>query len=334
MGSVLANIVSCDVSTHIVFHDDHIWTEGMGAKWRFVKYALWLTLRLRQQRSDIAWLPNPAQMQNPQAHVPSMMGGLGMLQPTAPPPALADRSASWLRECVRLGGIRRVDLQLQTKVEPLELVLRAAEAKALATMREAGGQRVAFFLSGPHAPMHWHGSAGAWLHDCFFRHRLARSLRAAARGVLAEGACSDAGDAGAPQTGVARPRLYPDVLMAEAKSDFLVSIHVRHFESDAWNLPPVYYESALRAVFAATPLNCSNTRIFAVGPSSSPVMRHIPSVFSCARVLARDVIEIQDEPNMDPDAEDDYDPADDVDDARRGYVFADLEVPLEAPPRH
>ena len=99
---------SCTSHRHVIFHNDHIWSEGGGAKWRFVKYALWFTLRLRQLAGsdEVVWMPNPAQMQNPQMSelLPSMMGGLGITQPTAPAPALVNRTVKWLHERVQSGG--------------------------------------------------------------------------------------------------------------------------------------------------------------------------------------------------------------------------------------
>ena len=32
---------------HVLFHEGSAHTEGLGAKWREVKYGLWLTLRLQ-----------------------------------------------------------------------------------------------------------------------------------------------------------------------------------------------------------------------------------------------------------------------------------------------
>eukprot|EP00966_Prymnesium_polylepis_P309520 7151630-Prymnesium_polylepis.1 len=145
---------------HVVFHDDHFWTEGGGAKWRFAKYSLWFALRLRQLAAPIAvaWMPNPAQMQNPQMseRLPSMMGGLGILRPDALPPVLANRSAAWLRERIERGEYRRVDVPLEPGGRNT-----GAEQTALAAMTDAHDARpIAYFLTGPAEPMHWHGAAG------------------------------------------------------------------------------------------------------------------------------------------------------------------------------
>ncbi|KAL1515549.1 hypothetical protein AB1Y20_002169 [Prymnesium parvum] len=296
--------MSCSRQPHVVFHDDHVWTEGGGAKWRFVKYGLWLTLRLRQLvgSEDVQWLPNPAQMQNPQMsrRRPSMMGALGIVQPTAPPPVLANRSAAWLGERVRLGEYRRVNLELH----PTEN--SGAERKALAAIADTSDPLpLAFYAVGPSQPMHWHGSAGAWLHHCFFLHRKRRSRRAAG----ANGGASERGG-----TLLELDRWLP-------RGAYLVGVHVRDFTAAAsaeWNLPASYYAGLVAAVFNATPLSCANTRIVVLGPPGNPAVEQLSQSFECATVEARLTIEIHSSPQEDPTAGDDYTPEDDDDDAVRG----------------
>lgn len=200
-------------------------------------------------------------MQNPQmskAH-PSVMGGLGILQPTAPPPALLGRSPGWLRERVAEGEYRRVDLVLDENRSP------TAEQQAGAAFADMADRRpIAFFLIGPEsaAPMHWHGTAGAWLHECFFRHRLARAKRQFGDATAAEPA---------PAMAASEQHTRSDLLAVPAgpmeldkllfPDRYLIGIHVREFPSAEWNLPGSYYVSAVRAVFDATPLSCGNTQV-------------------------------------------------------------------------
>lgn len=272
---------------HVVFTDEAIWTEGMGAKWRFVKLGLWFALRLRQrlhggdagnvasQSATVAWLPNPAEMQNPHvADRMSMMGGLGILQPTAPPPALHGRSAQWLHACVDSGEFRRVNVTLQMTLAGAG----AAEASVVDSLRDWSNlppqqrQPLAFFVSSTKLqPMHWHGSAGAWLHAAFFTHRKARARRAASE--------------------TAWPALPGLVTTSER---FVIAVHLRQFRESTWNLPPSYFVSAIKAVFTFTPLRCANTAILIVGQEDAPAARTILDTFpECSVSMGTSVEEVR-----------------------------------------
>ncbi len=302
---------------HVLFHDGSVHSEGVGAKWREVKYAVWLVLRVNwllqshpQSNATLAWLPNPAMMQNPHLDEHrSMMGGLGILD--AGMPVLRETPA-WLEEQVQSGAYSVVELQLeQKKFAPLPGLLqssrtghtaasdRALERKVLAAMASAG-RPVAFYLRRTE-PMHWHGSAGRWLHDAFISHRLRRAQRATGHAALALPTGVDAGR-------------------------YLISVHIRTFGIPAWDLPASYFVSVVRTVFEATPLSCANAAILVIGPADAAPSTALAAAFECVQLLARTVTEDRGEPTFDKQAGDDYGAADDANDARRGFVFRDLEL--------
>ena len=210
---------------HVVFHRGSSHSEGAGAKWREVKYGIWLALRLSwllqsNENASVAWLPNPAMMQNPHIDIHrSMMGGMGMIG--AAPLAL-QHSPSWLRDQISSGAFDQVQLRPDLKRRSVRgggyvhtvATDRAIEAQALRAIGSAT-KPVAFILQDTWAPMHWHGSAGRWLHDAFISHRLERAKRVTGKAELA-----------APE-GVEPGR-------------YLVSVHIRDFKgSNGWNLPGV-----------------------------------------------------------------------------------------------
>lgn len=293
----------------LVFQVGSSWTEGAGAKWRFVKYGLWFALRLQTLTNvTVGWVPNPAQWQNPSMSrsLPSMMGGLGIIQSTAPRPVVHLPTA-WL-ELVASGEFARLDVQLQQRDNA------AAEAAALGALHHGGEHRpLVLFVTAPNEPMHWVGSAGSWLHACFYGHRLARAWRS----TLLVGAPPE----GDTQHTVRLPR--PDGTPA---GHYVVGVHVRHFETAAWNLPGSYYVSAIRAVFDSSPLNCGNAAVLAIGDAAAPALAEIAATFDCAVVPRRRVLEEEGPPQMMDGAGDDYAIADEHDDARRGFVFRDLEM--------
>eukprot|EP00591_Stephanopyxis_turris_P002157 CAMPEP_0195530090 /NCGR_PEP_ID=MMETSP0794_2-20130614/32848_1 /TAXON_ID=515487 /ORGANISM="Stephanopyxis turris, Strain CCMP 815" /LENGTH=433 /DNA_ID=CAMNT_0040661511 /DNA_START=49 /DNA_END=1350 /DNA_ORIENTATION=+ len=295
---------------HIVFPDDHIWTEGAGAKWRFVKYGIWFTLRLQQlllsdnTNTTISLLPNPAQMQNPhQLALPSMLGGMGIIQPYSPKPVLANRSPQWLRDQIDNGCYVRIDLELSpTSNAEVEQEALAAIRHSEKQGKKGRSKPVALFLTGPIDPMHWHGSAGAWTHQAFYDHRLARAERSGHGRTLP------------------RPADTP-------KGRYVISVHIRRYETGDWNPPGSYYVAAVQSVFDYTPLTCDNSNVVVIGDKQSLVPDELLHEFECVTFESRDIIEPKTEPVSDPYAKDDYDPNDDDDnDARRGYIFRDLEV--------
>lgn len=302
---------------HVLFHDGSPHSEGAGAKWREVKYGLWLSLRLnwllqgKVGNTTLAWLPNPAMMQNPHVdEYKSMMGGLGLLDAGAP---VNRESPAWLHERVREGAFKVVELRAEKKrLPPLahsprqvartghtDGTDRALEQQALAALATAS-QPVAFFLD-TSAPMHWHGSAGRWLHDAFLSHRLRRAERATGRAELALPAGVDAGR-------------------------FVVAVHIRHFGVRAWDLPGSYFVSAVQAAFEGAALSCETAAVLVIGPVDAPAATSLASAFECAHLIGRAVKEDRSEPSFDKHAADDYSAHDDHDDERRGYVFRDLEL--------
>lgn len=297
---------------HIIFQTDHLYTEGAGAKWRWAKIGLWLAMRMNQLLRDagascnasVAWLPNPAQMQNPQAIIPSMMGGLGILQASAPPPALTGRSQQWLLDSVAAGAYLRVDEEFFRPNGGSD----ADEREMLDTILQAGSTPLAFFMTGPKEPMHFHGRTAAWLHTAFYTHRVARAQRRAAR-------------AGLPASR-AKLELPPGVPAGK----YVVSVHIRSFEYDWWNLSGDYFVACIRAVFASTPLSCENSVVLVIGRTDTDAASFIKDEFECAVLISRDVFEDDGDIIEDPNAIDDYNITDDESDARRGYIFKDLEL--------
>ena len=304
---------------HVLFHDGSAHTEGIGAKWREVKYAVWLTLRVNwllqsqslQNNATLAWLPNPAMMQN--AHLDehrSMMGGLGILDAGAP---VLRKPPAWLEEQVHSGALSVVELRLDQKkfpplpggfgrsarTGPTAASDRALERQMLDAMATAT-QPIAFLLRETQ-PMHWHGSAGRWLHDAFISHRLRRAQRATGHAALALPA------------GVAAGR-------------YLISVHIRAFGIPAWDLPASYFLSAVQAVFDATLLSCANATILVIGPVDAAPSVSLAAAFECTQLLARAVEEPRGAPTVDPRAGDDYGAADDDDDERRGLVHGNLDL--------
>ena len=295
---------------HILFHEGSPHSEGLGAKWREVKIGLHLTLRLgwllsSRQRNDttVAWLPNPAMMQNAnlQTHR-SMMGALGILDAGAP---VLKESPSWVR--ARLASGELVEVELDGRHELGALEQQALEALANPTTP------VALVLRHTSSPMHWHGAAGRWLHAAFISHRLHRAELATGRAALT------------------LPEGVPS-------GKYLITVHIREFKVTHWNFPGEYYVSALRAVFAAggTPLSCgggdgsgSGTAVvIVVGAAESAAARAIGEAYGgCIHRVARRVYETNGAPSVDADAADDYDiraPAEA--DAARGAVFDDLQL--------
>ncbi|CAK0790027.1 unnamed protein product [Prorocentrum cordatum] len=166
-------------------------------------------------------------MQNPQAGAPSMMGGLGILQPTAPPPALTGKTPQWLHGEIDAGAYQRVALGFRMPGPADDSLERAVLERVLASAGPGPAVPLAFVLAGtPPEPMHWHGRAGAWLHTAFFSHRLARRARALAA------ASPTAGGGGAP------PRL--PLPSGVHEGQYVVAVHLRHFELPGWNLPGSY----------------------------------------------------------------------------------------------
>lgn len=304
---------------HVLFHDGSAHTEGIGAKWREVKYAVWLALRVNwllqsqslQNNATLAWLPNPAMMQNPHLDEHrSMMGGLGILDAGAP---VLRKPPAWLEEQVHSGALSVVELKLEQKkfpslpgsfgrsarTGPTAASDRALERQMLDAITSAT-QPIAFMLRETQ-PMHWHGSAGRWLHDAFISHRLRRAQRATGHAALALPAGVAAGS-------------------------YLISVHIRAFGIPAWDLPASYFVSAVQAVFDATPLSCANTAILVIGPVDAAPSVSLAAAFECTQLLARAVEEPRGPPTVDPRAGDDYGAADDDDDERRGLVHRDLDL--------
>ena len=303
---------------HVLFHDGSAHTEGIGAKWREVKYAVWLTLRVNwllqsqslQNNATLAWLPNPAMMQNPHLKHRSMMGGLGILDAGAP---VLRKPPAWLEEQVHSGALSVVELKLEQKkfpplpggfgrsarTGPTAASDRALERQMLDAITSAT-QPIAFMLRETQ-PMHWHGSAGRWLHDAFISHRLRRAQRATGHAALALPAGVAAGS-------------------------YLISVHIRAFGIPAWDLPASYFVSAVQAVFDATPLSCANAAILVIGPVDAAPSVSLAAAFECTQLLARAVEEPRGAPTVDPRAGDDYGAADDDDDERRGLVHRNLDL--------
>ena len=302
---------------HVLLHEGSPHTEGAGAKWREVKYGLWLTLRLnwllhlQQHNATVSWLPNPAMMQNPHlnTHHQSMMGGLGIT--SAGPPVLA-QSPPWLYDRIEQGEYDVLELipgrnpivppspTWQHRTGHTATSDRELEAQTLAAIG-AATKPLALLVRDTHDPMHWHGSAGRWLHDAFISHRLRRAGRATGRAELQ-----------LPE-GVPSGR-------------FLISVHIRAFGLSSWDLPGSYFVSAVEAVFEATPLSCATAAILVIGPASAPATTSLASAFECVHQIARAVKENHEQPKLDRHAADDYGPVDDLSDARRGFVFRDLEL--------
>ena len=304
---------------HVLFHDGSAHTEGIGAKWREVKYAVWLALRVNwllqsqslQNNATLAWLPNPAMMQNPHLDEHrSMMGGLGILDAGAP---VLRKPPAWLEEQVHSGALSVVELKLEQKkfpslpgsfgrsarTGPTAASDRALERQMLDAITSAT-QPIAFMLRETQ-PMHWHGSAGRWLHDAFISHRLRRAQRATGHAALALPAGVAAGS-------------------------YLISVHIRAFGIPAWDLPASYFVSAVQAVFDATPLSCANAAILVIGPVDAAPSVSLAAAFECTQLLARAVEEPRGPPTVDTRAGDDYGAADDDDDERRGFVNRDLDL--------
>lgn len=305
---------TCSVGMqHIIFPDDAYWLEGLGAKWGYVKVSLWLTLRLNQlikvgampsSTASFVWLPNPAQLQNPHSPKQSMLGGLGLSQPSVLPPVHSEWTPKWLEERLAAGEYRRINFNLG-----LHATNRSAEFEqfALAEIRGAGNVPLAFFLEGPPNPMYWHGRTGAWLHSTFYAHRLARAKRSGRHSDMEP----------------SRLRLPEGVNVGQ----YLVSVHVRYFfDAPGYSLPAAYFIAAIRVVFAYTPLNCNNAVVLIFGRSDDVVVQEIKNAVKCSHLVVHSTYEVNDGVPGQEHVEDDYGAADDLDDAQRGYVFRDLEL--------
>eukprot|EP00592_Proboscia_alata_P004172 CAMPEP_0194369566 /NCGR_PEP_ID=MMETSP0174-20130528/17883_1 /TAXON_ID=216777 /ORGANISM="Proboscia alata, Strain PI-D3" /LENGTH=387 /DNA_ID=CAMNT_0039146589 /DNA_START=365 /DNA_END=1528 /DNA_ORIENTATION=+ len=249
-------------------------------------------------------------MQNP--HQPngvhSMMGGLGLVGEHSSNHLLCNFTVAEFRQSVANGAYQRWDLELTLgRNRDDDSIVRSLEAKG----------PLAIFLTGPDVtPMHWHGSAGAWMHDLFYTHRLARIQRQRSF---------------QPTPAIKLPRP-----TGTKEGNFLLSVHVRSYQVKEWNLPASYYASAIQSIFdSLVSVTCENSDIVVVGDRTSDVLPELQRRFRrCGGGVlleARNIHEPMGEPRMDPHARDDYDPQlderpDPLTEERRNYIYRDLEI--------
>ncbi len=245
----------------IIFVDDFVWSEGAGAKLRWVKWGLWLTLRLnqliqQQQHPNIVvkWLPNPAQMQNDHlVSSSSMMKGLGIWQsnnndnqimpPLFSPNNNTISAKEWMESKIKMEEFKRLDINLTDQNNYTEqYLLKHIHDYYFVdrSMKDQEKKPLAIIIKGPNTPMHYHGSVARWFHNAFYTHR--------------------------PQ--YQSTKLIPRPAHTK-KGRYLISIHRRQFEMDDWNLPISYYRSALKEILLSPsdiiPMNCTNTDILIFG---------------------------------------------------------------------